>query len=74
MFYPARSKPSPETINQEPAWEFYAGKDGNGHNISAKDFAQMTPLFQWPGHCGATEITYDAPLRNMCGSFPIRWD
>ena len=63
MFYLARTKPSPETINDQSAWEFYGGKDVKGSAIWTKAFADMKPLFEWVGHCGGAQVTYDAPLR-----------
>lgn len=63
MFYLARTKPSPDTINKESAWEFYGGKDKNGHDIWTHKFADIKPLFEWAGHCGGAEVTYDAPLK-----------
>ena len=63
MFYLARTKPSPQTINQESAWEFYGGKSKTGQDIWTHNFARIKPLFQWVGHCGGAQVTYDAPLK-----------
>jgi len=65
MFYLARTKPSPETINDEQAWEFYGGKDAHGKDIWTKNFARIKPLFEWAGHCGGAQVTYDAPLKKF---------
>ena len=63
MFYLARTKPSPETINDKAAWEFYGGKDARGNPVWTKSFDGMKPLFEWVGHCGGAQVTYDAPLK-----------
>ncbi len=63
MFYLARTKPSPETINEESAWEFYGGKDAHDKDVWTKNFAAIKPLFEWAGHCGGVQVTYDAPLK-----------
>lgn len=52
--YLARVKPTPETVNDESAYEYYAG-DGRWTD----DFAQIEPLLSWPnGRLGSATITY----------------
>jgi hypothetical protein len=58
-----RVTPSPETINDRDAYEFFAGHDASGQAVWTRDFAQMTPLIAWEGRVGHATMTYNAPLR-----------
>ena len=59
--YLIRVKPSPATINDPHAYEFYAGQ-ANGQPVWSQNLADMQPLISWPGHLGSTTITYDPSL------------
>ena len=66
--YLIRVEPSIENINDMSKYEFYAGKDKNGHPIWTKDFNEIKPLLEWKGNMGCVTITYNAPLKKyfMC--------
>jgi hypothetical protein len=66
--YLARVKPSPETINQLAAYEFFAGHDGNGKPVWTADFAKIKPLIEWNNHMGCVTATYVPGLKKylMC--------
>ena len=63
QIYLARVKPSPETINERKAWEFFGGMDKRGRPVWTRDFARIEPLVDWNNHCGNVAITYVAPLK-----------
>ena len=58
-----RVTPSPETINEPDAYEFFGGHDAQGQPIWISDFAQMKPVAEWKGHLGHATMTYNAPLK-----------
>ncbi len=59
--YLIRVDPTPETINDPDAYEFFAGTvDGEPRWTS--DFSEIRPLIDWVNHCGCVTVTYDAPL------------
>ena len=62
QIYLLRVTPTPETINDPSAYEFYAGKDGDGHPIWTKDFSEIQPLLEWQNNMGCVTVTYNAPL------------
>jgi hypothetical protein len=66
--YLARVKPSPETINQLAAYEFFAGPDRNGKPVWTADFAKIKPLIEWNNHMGCVTATYVPGLKKylMC--------
>jgi hypothetical protein len=66
--YLMRVKPSPETINEAGAYEFYAGHDDRGQARWTKDFGMIQPMLRWKDHMGCVTMTYNAPLRKylMC--------
>jgi len=66
--YLARVTPSPRTINDLAAWEFYAGRGPDGKPVWSRNFADIKPLAAWAHRMGCTTITYDPPLRKylMC--------
>ncbi len=68
QIYICRVIPSPETINDEDAYEYFAGHDKKGESIWSKDFAQVKPLIDWDNNCGCVTMTYNAPLKKyfMC--------
>ncbi len=61
--YLLRIKPSPETINDPKAYEFFAGHDAQGHPTWTSDFAAMEPLLEWNNNMGCVTATYVAPLK-----------
>lgn len=60
--YLIRVMPSPETINDPDAYEFFAGFDKNGRPQWTRDFERIMPMLQWKDHMGCVTMTYDAPL------------
>jgi len=66
--YLVRVRPSPETINDPAAYEFFAGHDAAGQPRWAADFAQIQPLLRWEDHLGCVTATYDPALKKylMC--------
>jgi hypothetical protein len=66
--YLARVTPSPQTINDPAAWEFFAGRAADGKPVWSRNFADIKPLAAWRHRMGCTTITYNAPLRKylMC--------
>jgi hypothetical protein len=58
-----RVTPSPETINDPSAYEFFGGHDPHGQPVWTHDFTQMKPLVEWNGHLGHATMTYVAPLK-----------
>ncbi|MCD6395206.1 MAG: hypothetical protein J7M40_17105 [Planctomycetes bacterium] len=63
QIYMARVKPSPETINDKSAWEFFAGHDSKGDAIWSKNWDDIKPLLDWYQNMGIVTITYNAPLK-----------
>ena len=67
----ARVTPSPATINDIRAYEFFAGFEPDGRTPRwTPRFADMRPLFRWD-RAGCVTVTYNAPLRKylMCISY-----
>lgn len=60
--YLLRVRPSPETMNDPEAYEFYGGRDANGDPVWTRELDRMKPLFEWRGRVGPATITYAAPL------------
>ncbi|HEY3704769.1 MAG TPA: hypothetical protein VGL22_06875 [Terracidiphilus sp.] len=48
-----RVRPSPETMNDPAAWEFYAGGER-----WTRDFSRIRPIIEWPGGAGCVNITW----------------
>lgn len=65
--YLIRVKPSPETINDASAYEFYSGIF-NGRPTWSKEFSKIRPLLQWKGRLGCVTATYHPYLKKfiMC--------
>ncbi|MCP4806941.1 MAG: DUF4185 domain-containing protein, partial [Proteobacteria bacterium] len=57
-----RVTPSPETINDPDAYEFFAGHDDDGEPLWTSDLDQSRPMVEWTGRIGSAAITYDEPL------------
>jgi hypothetical protein len=66
--YLARVTPSPETINDRNAWEFFAGHDATGRPVWTHHFEQIKPLVEWNNHMGCVTATYVPGLKKylMC--------
>lgn len=66
--YLCRVTPSPETINEESAYEYFAGHTPAGRAIWSPDFADLRPIAAWDNHAGCVTMTYVAPLKRylMC--------
>ena len=66
--YLARVKPSPETINDIKAYEFFAVHDSSGKPVWTADFAKIKPLIDWNNHMGCVTATYVPGLKKylMC--------
>lgn len=66
--YLARVTPSPETINDSKAYEFFAGHDASGKPVWTPDFAGIKPLLEWNNHMGCVTATYVPGLKKylMC--------
>ena len=63
QIYMVRVTPSPETINDLSAYEFFAGYDNAGKAVWTKDFRQIKPLIDWPAKVGIVTMTYNTPLK-----------
>jgi len=66
--YLCRVTPSPETVNDESHYEYFAGHDGDGKAIWSEDFADIRPIADWHNEMGQVSMTYNAPLKKylMC--------
>ena len=66
--YMARVKPSPDTINDLKAYEFFAGFDAKGQPVWSNDFSAIKPLIEWNNHMGCVTATYVPGLKKylMC--------
>ena len=66
--YLARVTPSPGTINDINAYEFFAGNDAGGKPVWTADFPRIKPLLEWNNHMGCVTATYVPGLRKylMC--------
>ncbi len=66
--YLARVAPSPETINDAAAWEFFAGHDAAGQPVWTSQFDRIKPLIEWNNHMGCVTATYVPGLKKylMC--------
>ncbi|QBG49148.1 hypothetical protein EGM51_17750 [Verrucomicrobia bacterium S94] len=68
QIYLARVTPSPETINNEAAYEYFGGHDQQGNPVWTDDFEQIRPLIEWNNHMGCVTVTYVPHLKKylMC--------
>jgi hypothetical protein len=66
--YLARVKPSPRTVNDLKAWEFFAGRDDAGKPLWTSDFGGIRPLIEWNNRMGCVTATYVPGLKKylMC--------
>lgn len=63
--YLLRVTPSPETINDPKAYEFYAGRDAQGRPEWTRDLARIKPLLEWNNNMGCVTATYIPPLKKF---------
>lgn len=68
QIYMARVTPSPETINDEDAYEYFAGYDKTGKPVWTENFNQIKPLIEWNNNMGCVTATYVPQLKKylMC--------
>jgi hypothetical protein len=61
--YLCRVKPSPETINDAKAYEYFAGGE-----TWSRDLAAAKPIAEWNNHMGCVTMSWNAPLKRyfMC--------
>jgi len=66
--YLARVTPSPKTINDIKAYEFFAGHDAAGRPLWTDDFAKIKPLLEWNNNMGCVTATWVPGLKKylMC--------
>jgi len=66
--YLARVTPSPDTINDLGAYEFFAGHDANDQAVWTTSFDQIKPLIEWNNHMGCVTATWVPGLKKylMC--------
>jgi hypothetical protein len=69
----ARVRPTPDTINDPTAYEFFAGHDHNGNPTWSKDFSKISPVLGWRGGAGCTNITYHPHLKRYFGFLCMGW-
>ncbi|MFH1071084.1 MAG: hypothetical protein V1794_15805 [Candidatus Glassbacteria bacterium] len=56
--YLARVTPSPETINDLSAYEFFAGHDKDGKPVWTSAFGDIKPLIEWNNRMGCVTATW----------------
>jgi hypothetical protein len=61
--YLLRVRPSPATINDTSAYEFFTGNDQAGGPRWSSKFDQIRPLLRWEDHLGCVTATYNAALK-----------
>lgn len=68
QIYLIRVAPSPGTINNPDAYEFFAGHNPAGEPIWTGDFEKIQPLIDWNNNCGCVTMTYNPVLKKylMC--------
>ena len=68
QIYLCRVTPSPENMNHEEAYEYFAGHNESGNPIWSDDFKLIQPILDWDNNTGCVTITYNAPLKKyiMC--------
>ena len=69
--YLLRTVPSPETINDPSAYEFFAGRDAKGKAVWTRDFNKIQPLFRWKNNAGIVNACYNPALGKylMCVTY-----
>lgn len=71
--YLSRVIPAPETINDENAYEYFAGHDEKGQAIWSKHYNDIKPLVDWDNNTGCVTMTYNAPLKKYIMSVTDGW-
>ncbi|ARV16553.1 DUF7402 domain-containing protein [Polaribacter sp. SA4-12] len=68
QIYLSRVKPSPKTMNNIKAYEFFAGHDLKGKAIWSDDYDDIKPLLEWNNNMGCVTATYFPGLKKyiMC--------
>ena len=68
QIYLCRVTPSPEDINNEDAYEYFAGHDSGGNAVWSDDYNLIKPIIDWDNNTGCVTMTYNAPLKKyiMC--------
>lgn len=68
QIYMARVTPSPQTINDINAYEFFAGHDAAGNPLWTSDFSKIKSLLDWNNNMGCATATYVPGLKKylMC--------
>ncbi len=68
QIYICRVEPTPQNINDESKYEYFAGHDESGNALWSLDYSAIKPLIDWDNNCGCVTMTYNAPLRKylMC--------
>jgi GH43 family beta-xylosidase len=66
--YLLRVTPSPETMNDPKAYEFFAGHDAQGQPVWTRDLKSARPLLEWNNRMGCVTATWFPGLRRflMC--------
>jgi hypothetical protein len=54
----ARCKPSPETMNDPGAWQFFTGRDDDGAARWEQHVGAAQPIASWTGHMGCATVTF----------------
>jgi hypothetical protein len=60
-----RVRPSPENINDERKYEFFAGHDEADQAVWTPRRSEMKPLFTWNGHVGPTTMVWNPGLERF---------
>ncbi|TQV82666.1 DUF4185 domain-containing protein [Exilibacterium tricleocarpae] len=71
--YLSRVTPSPETINDEDAYEYFAGHDEDGAPKWSDDFNDIKPLLEWNNNMGCVTVTYVPPLKKYLMAVTDGW-
>ena len=68
QIYLCRVEPTPQNINDESRYEYFAGRDEAGNARWSSDYNAIKPLIDWNNNCGCVTVTYNAPLAKyiMC--------
>ncbi len=56
QIYLCRVKPSPQTINDESQYEYFAGHNADGKAIWSADFSDLKPIAEWDNKMGCVTI------------------
>ena len=72
--YLLRVKPSIQTLNDQSAYEYFAGHDADGKPVWTKTFEEIKPLLEWQDHLGCVTVTYNPGLKKflLCVSRSIK--